>query len=94
MDINGGGVQGLMPKNCFNSKQVCAVLIKMGSQGMPERMAGNTPGPAEPVFVFVDMPGKEESVDGPVRVSLFREKPSHGSPACKPVLCKDIKCRL
>lgn len=94
MDINGGRVQGFMSKDCLDGKKVCAVFVKMGSQGMPERMTGNTSFPSEPVFVFMDMPGQEEGVDWPARVSLFREKPSHGSPACEPVLRKDAKSIL
>lgn len=70
----------------------CAVAtpFKMPSN----RVAGDALRPAQAAFVCMDMPGKEESVDGLVPAGLFREKVSHGTAAFEPVVCKDVKGRL
>lgn len=91
MDVNGGRFHGFMAEDSLDGKQVCAVFVKMGAQGMAEGVAGEASWPAEPVFVFVDVPGEEKGVDGPVRIGLFWEKPSHRSSAFKPVCGKGIK---
>ena len=57
-------------------------------------VAGDALRPAQAAFVCMDVPGKEEGVDGLVPAGLFREKVSHGTAAFEPVLCQDVKGRL
>ena len=94
MDIDDGGMDGLMAKEGLDGEQVRAVLVKMGAESMPQGVAGDALRPAQAAFVCMDMPGKEESVDGLVPAGLFREKVSHGTAAFEPVVCKDVKGRL
>ena len=51
-----------MSQQSFNGKQVNAILIQMGAEGMPERMAGEPALPAKAVLMGMDMPGKEKGV--------------------------------
>ncbi len=83
-----------MPHQCFNGKQVHAVFVQMGAEGMAEGMAGKPVLPAQPVLMGMDMPGEEEGVDGPVFPILLWEEVSPGLPVCKPVLCQQVKGSL
>ena len=56
-----------MAHESLYGQKVHAVFIKVGAEGVAERMAGDAPGPAEPLFVGMDMAGKIEGVDGLVR---------------------------
>ena len=94
MDIDDGGMDGLMAQEGLDGEQVRAVLVKMGAESMPKGVAGDTLRPAQAAFVCMDMPGKEKGVNGLIPAGLFGEKVSHGTPAFEPVLCKDVKSRL
>ena len=47
VDINGGGVQGLMSKESLDGEEISAVFVEVCAEGMPEGMAGQAVGPAE-----------------------------------------------
>ena len=49
-----------MSQQSFNGKQVNAILIQMGAEGMPERMTGESAFPAKAVLMGMDMSGKEK----------------------------------
>lgn len=83
-----------MPHEGLDGEQVRAVLVEVGAESVPEGMAGDALRPAQAAFVCMDVPGKEEGVDGLVPAGLFREKVSHGTAAFEPVLCQDVKGRL
>lgn len=91
MHVNGGGVQGFMPKESLDGKQVGTILVKMGAEGMAEGMAGQTVWPAKPLLVGMDMSGEIEGVDGLVSTMLFWKEPVCGSAVSKPVLGQDGK---
>ena len=80
-----------MSQQSFNGKQVNAILIQMGAESMPERMAGEPALPAKAVLMGMDMPGKEKGVNGPVLSVLLGEKISPGFSVLKPVLGKQVK---
>ena len=80
-----------MSQQSFNGKQVNAILIQMGAEGMPERMTGESAFPSEAVLMGMDMPGKEKGVNGPVLSVLLGEKISPGLSVLKPVLGKQVK---
>lgn len=91
VDINGGGIEGLMAKERLDGEQVRAIFVQVGAEGMPERMAGEPPWPSEAVFMSMDVPGKEPGVDRPVLPILFWEKIPHRFSIGKPVLCQDVQ---
>lgn len=80
-----------MSHKCFNGEQIGPVFIKVGTESVAERMAGDTLGPAQAAFMFVDVSGEEESVDGLVPSGLFREKIPPWTATGEPVLCEDIQ---
>jgi len=51
MDINHGGIQGSMAHKFSDHKQIVAVFIKVGAEGMAEGMAGDAVLPAETLFM-------------------------------------------
>ena len=91
VDINEGGTQGLMSKELLDGEQVGTVFVQMGTAGMPEGMAGEPPWPSEAVLVGMDVPGKEERINGLILSALFWEEISRRFIISKPVLCKDVK---
>lgn len=91
MDIDRGGIQGFMSKQGLNGKQVCAILIKVCTKSMPERMTGETVLPPE--FSFF---GRDKLIDrtgshGTGRVVTVGEKEPGGSAIFKPVTRQNIK---
>lgn len=91
MDIDDGGMDGLMSQECLDGEQVRAILVKVGAKGMAEGMAGDAFWPAQAAFMCMDVPGKEKGVNGFVPAGLLWEKVSLGTAAGEPVLCKDVK---
>lgn len=63
----------------------------MRTEGMPERMTGDTLRPAESSFVCVDMSGKIKRINGFARIKLFWKKPACRLIVCEPVLREDIQ---
>jgi hypothetical protein len=51
MDIDHGGVQGLVAHEMLDCEKVGTVLIKVGAEGMAEGMAGDAVLPAETLFM-------------------------------------------
>lgn len=47
MYVNEGGIQGFVPHQVFNGKQVSPVFVQMCTKGMAERMAGQAALPAK-----------------------------------------------
>ena len=81
-----------MTKEGFDRQQVSAIFIQMCSEGMAERMAGETMFPAQ--FVFF---GRNELVDGKrshraVRMITVGKEEAVRPAALEPVLCQDIQC--
>ncbi len=62
----------------------------MCPESMAEGMAGKPSGPSQAVFVLMDMPGKEKSINRPGGIRLFWEKLFHRPAAGEPVFRKDI----
>lgn len=91
MDVDRGGMQGFMTHKRFYGKQIGSVFIQVSAKSMAEGMTGEPPFPAQPVLVCMDMPGKEEGVDGSVPAALLWEKISHRPAAFKPVPGQQIQ---
>ena len=91
VDINGGGIEGLMSKEGLDGEEVDAVFVEVGAEGVAEGMAGEPSGPAEAVLMGMDVPGEEEGVDRPVLPVLLWEKITHRPSAGKPVLSEDVQ---
>ena len=51
VDIDCGGIQGLMSHKSFYGKQVCSVFIQMCAKGMTEGMAGKSLFPTKSLFM-------------------------------------------
>ena len=64
MDIDDGGMDGLMSQECLDGEQVRAILVKVGAKGMAEGMAGDAFWPAQAAFMCMDVPGKEKESMG------------------------------
>ena len=89
VDIDGSGIERLMSKECLDGEEVGAVFVEVGAEGMSQGVAGQAVRPAEAFLM-----GKESLVYGIgddmlVRVSLFREKPSHRLSISFPVIGED-----
>ena len=80
-----------MSHEFFYEEEVGAVLIKMGPEGMTESVAGDTPFPAELLFMFMYLPADEPGVNRPVRPALLREEVASWPSAFEPVFGKDIQ---
>ena len=94
VNINSGGIQGLMSKESFDREEVGAVFIEVCAEGVAKRMAGEPPWPAEAVLMGMDVPGEEEGVDRPVLPILLWEKITQRLSAGKPVLSQDVQSGL
>ena len=91
VDIDRCRFQRFMTHQGFDRQEIGSVFIKVGSESMAEGMAGKAFRPAKILFVRSDMTGKEEGIDWPGRIRLFREKPACRPAAFKPVLGEDAK---
>ena len=91
VDIDGGGGDRLVPHEGLDGEQVGAVLVEVGAEGMAERVAGDALRPAQAALVGVDVPGKEECVDGLVLSGLLREEVPLGPPAGAPIEREDVQ---
>ena len=89
VDIDGGGIERLMSKEGLDGEEVSAVFIEVCAEGMSQGVAGQAVWPAEAFLM-----GKEGLVYGIgddmlVRVTLFREKPSHRLSISLPIIGED-----
>ena len=91
MDVDHGGIQRLVPHECFDGQQINAVLIKMGSEGVSERMTGKALWPSKLFFMSLYVPGKKKGINRTGRIRLLREKPAGRTSAGEPVFSKDVK---
>ena len=55
--IDNSRFKRLMAEQSLNGHKISAVLIEMSAEGMTERMAGDTPWPAEIIFMLMDVSG-------------------------------------
>lgn len=63
----------------------------MCTESMTERMTGQSLGPSQSLFMFMDMAGEIKGIDGSGRIGLFWEKPFLRVVILKPVFCQDIE---
>ena len=94
VDINGGRGNRLMSHKSFDSEQIGAVFLRVGTESVSERMAGDTLGPAQAAFMLMDVSGEEESVNGFIPSGLLREKIPPWTAIGEPVESEDIQCVL
>ena len=56
MNVDGGGIERLVPEECLDGKKINAVLIKVRAKGMPQRMAGDAGFPSQTPFCVMNVP--------------------------------------
>ena len=66
-----------MSEKFFNGEQIRTILVEVGAEGVPEGMTGQAVFPAELFLMGMDVAGKVESVDWPVRIALLGKNPLH-----------------
>lgn len=81
-----------MPHEGLDGEQVGAVLVKVGAESVAEGMAGDALRPAQAALMGMDVPGKEERVDGLIPAGLLGEEVPRRTPAGEPVLREDVQC--
>lgn len=89
--VDSSGIEGFMSHECFNSEQVSAIFIEVCAKSMPEGMAGKPVHPSKPVFMGMDMSGKEKSVNRSIIPILFGEEVTCWLSAFKPVQSQQVK---
>lgn len=89
--VDGSRGDLFMSHKCFNGEQIGPVFVKVGTESVVERMAGDTPGPAQMAFMLMDVSGEEESVNGLIPSGLLREKIPPWTAIGEPVESEDIQ---
>lgn len=85
MDVNEGGMQGFMPHQMLNCKQIRTILIKVGAKSMTERMGGQPVFPSKPCFVLGYPAHNIEGTAGSAFIPLGEKEPVVRPAISKPV---------
>ena len=75
MDVDRGRSNRFMSKQGFDGKQIRAILIEVGTESVPEGMAGDPVFPSQPFFMQSDMMWDMLMVEGPGCIPLLCEQP-------------------
>lgn len=72
-----------MSKQGFDGKQIRAILIEVGTESVPEGMAGDPVFPSQPFFMQSDMMWDMLMVEGPGFIPLLCEQPVPWASPCR-----------
>lgn len=75
MDVDRSRGNGAVSHKCFQSKQVCAVLIMIGCKSMSKGVAGKAMGPAEFLLMGTDKIRDCLMVNRLGQAAFLREEP-------------------
>ena len=91
MDIDNRGSKRFVAHQFLDRQDIGAVLVKVGTEGVTEGMAGQMMFPSELILMFTDMTCQIERVDRGLVIVLFWKEPPARLSTGKPVFGKDFQ---